>query len=61
MPKPPETPPSSDIDGIDEDEVRAIDAANAAGQDSADLARARAGAAGRPDPDEAPGRDRRSR
>jgi hypothetical protein len=61
LPRPPETPPSSDLDGIDEDEVSNIDAANAAGQDGADLARARGEAAGRPEPDEKPGRDDRSR
>ena len=49
MPKPPRTPPSSDIDGIDEDEVRNTDAANAAGQDTEDLARARKESKGRPD------------
>ena len=62
MPTPPATPPSSDIDGIDEDEVSNIDAANAAGQGAGDLARARDEAAGRPDFAEVrPGRDDRSR
>ncbi len=49
MPKPPKTPPHSDIDGINEDEVRSTDAAIAAGQDTEDLARARREAAARPD------------
>lgn len=62
MPKPPATPPSSDIDGIDEDEVRNTDAAIASGQGARDLARARQGAAARPDfsPDRG-NRDDRSR
>lgn len=49
MPKPPKTPPHSDLDGVDEDQVRNTDAAVAAGQDTKDLARARREAAGRPD------------
>lgn len=61
MPRPPETPPSSDLDGIDEDETSPVDAANAAGQDAADLARAGGEATGRPTPDERAGRDDRSR
>jgi hypothetical protein len=62
MPRPPETPPHSDLDGIAEDEVRNTDAAIAAGQDTSDLARARDEAAGKPDfsADER-GRDERSR
>ena len=62
MPRPPATPPHSDIDGIDEDEVRNTDAAVEAGQDAGDLARARDEAAGRPDySEEAGNRDDRSR
>lgn len=62
MAKPPESPPSSDIDGVDEDEVRNTDAALAAGQDMKDLARARNEAAGRPDySDDRGNRDDRSR
>jgi len=62
VPKPPATPPSSDIDGVDEDEVSNVDAANAAGQDAGDLARARDEAAGRPDfAEDRPNRDDRSR
>lgn len=48
MPKPPNTPPSSDLDGVDEDERRNTDAAIAAGQDSSDLERADRESAGRP-------------
>ena len=61
MPKPPPTPPSSDIDGVDEDARRNTDAAIAAGQDTKDLARAREEAAGRPDFAQERGRDDRSR
>ena len=49
MAKPPATPPASDIDGVDEDELRNTDAAIEAGQDAGDLARAREQSAGRPD------------
>ena len=49
MPKPPATPPSSDIDGVHEDETRNTDAALESGQGTKDLARARRQAAGRPD------------
>ena len=49
MTKPPKSPPSSDIDGVDEDAVRNTDAAIAAGQTTEDLARAREQAAGKPE------------
>ena len=49
MPKPPKTPPSSDIDGVDEDSMDNTDAAIASGQDAKDLARARDQAAAKPD------------
>ena len=48
MAKPPASPPSSDIDGVAEDEVRNTDAARASGQDSGDLARAARQEKGRP-------------
>ena len=48
MPKPPPTPPSSDIEGLHQDEVSPAEGARAAGQDASDLARARDQAAGRP-------------
>ena len=61
VPKPPQTPPSSDLDGVNEDEVRNIDAANEAGQSASDLARARDEAMGRPKPSREEGADDRSR
>ena len=62
MAKPPSSPPSSDIDGVHEDEVRNKDAAVEAGQDSGDLARAARKAKGRPDySDDRPNPDDRSR
>ncbi len=48
MPKPPEATPHSDIEGIHQDERRNVDAANDAGQSSADLARAKKESRGRP-------------
>jgi hypothetical protein len=61
MPKPPKTPPPSDIEGVDQDEVRNVDAAIEADQDAADLEHARKESKGRPDysPDE-PNPDDRS-
>ena len=61
MAKPPNTPPSSDIDGIDEDEVRNTDAAVEADQDMEDLARARDEAVGRPEHSDERSNDDRSR
>jgi len=52
MAKPPATPPHSDIDGVDEDEVRSVDAAVEADQSAGDLERARRDATGRPDYEE---------
>ena len=49
MPKPPATPPHSDLDGVHEDAVRTPDAAAASGRNAGDLDRARKGSAGRPD------------
>lgn len=48
MTKPPDTPPNSDIDGVREDEESVVDAANAAGQNSRDLKRAKDQSHGRP-------------
>lgn len=48
MPKPPSTPPHSDLDGVHQDGVRSIDAANAAGEDAGSLGLARREGAGRP-------------
>ncbi|MGZ8998864.1 MAG: hypothetical protein ACXW2T_08420 [Allosphingosinicella sp.] len=61
MPKPPATPPSSDIDGVDEDFVRNKDAALKAGQDSGDLERARIEAVARPKGSSDKSKDDRSR
>lgn len=48
MSKPPKSTPHSDIDGIHEDEVRNVDSANRAGEDSGDLKLAREESKGRP-------------
>ena len=61
MPKPPETPPSSDIHGVHQDRRDNVDAAIEAGQDGADLERARREAAGRPNHAKEASRDDRSR
>ena len=61
MPKPPDTPPNSDLDGVDEDEKRNTDAAAEAGQDPRDLARARDEAAGKPEFSDERSADDRSR
>ena len=62
MTKPPKSPPSSDLDGVDEDAMQNTDAAIASGQTTKDLARAREEAAGRPAySDDRDNRDDRSR
>lgn len=61
MPKPPNTPPSSDLDGVDEDALRNTDAATASGQDGRDLERARREAAAKPAHSDDASRDDRSR
>ncbi len=48
MANPPKTPPHSDIDGVREDERSVVESANEAGQDAADLERARKDSIGRP-------------
>ena len=48
MPKPPQTTPHSDIEGVHRDEKRNVDSANDAGQDSSDLERAHDQTPGRP-------------
>lgn len=61
MSKPPKSTPHSDIDGIHEDEVRNVDSANRAGEDSADLELAREQSKGRPPhSDDQPDREDRS-
>lgn len=59
MPKPPPTPPHSDLDGVHQDAASIPDAAAAAGQDAGDLDRARRGSAGRPAPQRKPDGDSR--
>ena len=62
MSKPPTSTPHSDLDGVHQDRARNVDAANRAGQDSADLESARTGSSGRPRyADDQPERDDRSR
>jgi hypothetical protein len=46
--KPPKSTPHSDLDGVREDQRPNTDSAVDAGQDSADLARARSNSPGRP-------------
>ena len=60
MAKPPPTPPSSDLDGVDEDKVRNTDAARAAGQHGGNLDLARREAKGRPGRSGEKSRDDRS-
>jgi hypothetical protein len=61
MPRPPRTPPSSDLDGVDEDAARNTDAALATDQDPANLELARKQAKARPDQSRENSRDERSR
>ena len=48
MPKPPESTPHSDLDGIRQDERPNVETATEAGQDGGDLERARKESKGRP-------------
>ncbi|HET9428145.1 MAG TPA: hypothetical protein VFO69_07285 [Allosphingosinicella sp.] len=61
MPKPLPTPPSSDIDGVEQDSTRNTDAALESGQDSGNLELARKEAAGRPAHSTEKSKDDRSR
>jgi hypothetical protein len=62
MPKPPQSTPHSDMDGVHRDEKRNVDTANEAGQDSGDLERARTNTPGKPpSSDDQPTREDRSR
>jgi hypothetical protein len=61
MPKPPQSTPHSDLDGVHEDKARNVDSANAAGQDSADLAKANEHSRGRPPYTDAESKDDRTR
>jgi hypothetical protein len=49
VPKPPQSTPHSDLDGVREDQKSNVDRANEAGQDTSDLKRAHEGSKGRPD------------
>jgi hypothetical protein len=61
VPKPPQSSPHSDIEGVHKDERSNIDSANAAGQGGGDLDRAHEGSHGRPPyADDRPNRDDRS-
>ena len=60
MAKPPRTPPSSDLDGVHEDEEKNTDSARQAGQGAGDLARARSKSAGRPEYSKKESRDDRA-
>ena len=61
MAKPPPTPPSSDIDGVDEDAARNTDAAIESGQSSSNLELARKEAAAKPSHSPDDSKDDRSR
>jgi hypothetical protein len=61
VPKPPKTPPSSDIDGVDVDAASNVDAAIESGQDSGNLELARKEAAAKPRHSTGRARDDRSR
>ena len=62
MPKPPQSTPHSDIEGVHQDEKRNVDSANQAGEDSGDLERAHRSSPGRPPySDDQPNREDRSR
>jgi hypothetical protein len=60
MSKPPAATPNSDIDGVHEDEERNTDVANAVGQDSGDLKRAKDHSIARPRTSEEESRDDRT-
>lgn len=49
MPKPPKTPPHSDLSGVHQDERCNVEAATDADQDNSDLARAKKQSIGRPE------------
>ncbi|HEX4737650.1 MAG TPA: hypothetical protein VH331_08820 [Allosphingosinicella sp.] len=61
MPKPPQSTPHSDIEGVHKDEKRNVDRANEAGEGSGDLERAHRRSHGRPSyTDDQPDREDRS-
>ena len=61
MSKPPQSPPSSDIEGADQDAVRNTEAALASGQDAGNLELARKEAVAKPPPSPDRSADDRSR
>lgn len=61
MAKPPKTPPHTDLEGNDRDERGFVAAAEATGQDTRDLKRARSQSKGRPEQSDESSRDDRSR
>jgi hypothetical protein len=62
VPKPPQSTPHSDIEGVHKDEERNVDSANEVGEDSSDLERAHRRSHGRPPyTDDQPDREDRSR
>ena len=62
MTRPPKSTPHSDLDGVNEDKRRNVDAALEAGEGTENLARARREAVGKPEySDEGAGREDRSR
>ena len=61
MPKPRQSTPHSDLDGVHRDEKSNVESANDAGQDSGDLGEAHEQSQGRPPySDDQPNRDDRS-
>jgi hypothetical protein len=61
MAKPPKSPPSSEINGVDEDAARNTDAALEAGEDAANLDLARRESTAKPDHSSIRSKDDRSR
>jgi hypothetical protein len=61
VPKPPQSTPHSDLEGVHQDEKRNVDSANDAGEDSGDLEQAHRRSEGRPPyTDDQPDREDRS-
>jgi hypothetical protein len=61
VPKPPQSTPHSDLEGVHKDEKRNVDSANDAGEDSGDLEQAHRRSRGRPSyTDDQPDREDRT-